>query len=120
MLHTFYFLLQELPRSICQKKVGFGVFTFPDKETDTKMGCIEFIIICVGVGLCGSVGVGVGQCEHTITVALLKINKYIPLSRTFEGCLTPCKSNISSIRSKEIGFSEGILLLQDMSSNWTG
>ena len=44
------------------------MFTLPDKETDirpTKIGCIEFIIICVGIGLCG--GVGVGQCERTIT-----------------------------------------------------
>ena len=29
-------------------------------QRPTKMGCIEFIIICVRVGLC--VGAGVGQC----------------------------------------------------------
>ena len=33
-------------------------------QRPTKMGCIEIIIIYVGVGLC--VGIGIGQCKHTI------------------------------------------------------
>ena len=49
-----------------------GVFTHcPTKRSiqrPTKMGCIEFIIICVGVGF--SVSVGVGQSEHTIYLGL--------------------------------------------------
>ena len=45
----------------------YGVFTLPDKETDTKTnknGLYRIYHNCVRVGLC--VGVGVGQCGCTI------------------------------------------------------
>ena len=63
--------------------LSYGAFTLPD--TDKKMGCIEWcggvhiaqrqILLQIPIGHCSdyiglglSVCVGVGQCEHTISL----------------------------------------------------
>ena len=66
------FSLQSKSSALFQ--ITYGLFTLPDKETDTKtdkMDCIEFTIIFVGVDFCVGVGVGVGQCERTITYCVM-------------------------------------------------
>ena len=50
------------------------MFTLPDTNAETDTDAIGFETHCVGVGTSvgkGKICVGVGQCEHTISVPLL-------------------------------------------------
>ena len=55
------------------QNIGYGVFTVPHTDTDADTAAIGFQTDCVGVGTSvgkGKICVGVGQCEHTISVPL--------------------------------------------------